>query len=94
MSEEERSDLIKLAPVEKKQRSEIEDWMTAVDFVRTKVTFEKFVNDYGSVKFPINSSIDDRGDNLASRNDRLAKQLKGYRPRNGSRSSIKSISLS
>lgn len=36
----------------RKSLQETEDWMAAVEYLRTKVTFETFVNNYGKVPFP------------------------------------------
>jgi hypothetical protein len=31
----------------KKSKREAEDWMTAIEYVRTKLTYENFVNSFG-----------------------------------------------
>lgn len=35
----------------KKSKRDTEDWMTAIEYVRTKLTYDNFVNSFGQISF-------------------------------------------
>jgi len=37
----------------KKSKRDTEDWMTAIEYVRTKLTYDNFINSFGQIMFPI-----------------------------------------
>lgn len=49
----------------KKSKKEGEDWMTAIEFLKTKVTYERFINKFGQVKFNLNNTDQQVSGNLA-----------------------------
>ena len=41
-----------LSPTEVKKARPAQEWMTAIEYLRTKITMDSFVNSYGFVNFP------------------------------------------
>ena len=41
-----------LSPTEVKKGRQAQEWMTAIEYLRTKITMDSFVNSYGFVNFP------------------------------------------
>lgn len=37
----------------KKSKRETEDWMTSIEYVRTKLTYDNFVNSFGQIMMPL-----------------------------------------
>lgn len=41
----------------KRSKRDTEDWMTAIEYVRTKLTYDNFVNSFGQISFQVPENV-------------------------------------